>query len=196
MIYERGIAEYYYRTVAGPQGYGRRKVVDFVNNIECYPAIRFVGLFDTVGSFGIPGNNINIGIRMDLPPNVRHAAHAIARDERRTLFQVTLLNDALPGQDFSQSVFTGDHSDIGGGHEEDQNLLALAPLFYVWSAGRAVGVPFGPLNLIRDSGRLFLEVNGERRPWSYKENAIPHDMTELIRYTDGGPRQNLSEGSR
>lgn len=32
--------------------------------------VRFVGVWDTVASFGIPGNNLNIGWKLTLPANV------------------------------------------------------------------------------------------------------------------------------
>src|SRR5207302_7674209 len=33
--------------------------------------IRFLGLFDTVGSIGIPGTNLNSGYDLSIPPNVQ-----------------------------------------------------------------------------------------------------------------------------
>ena len=48
------------------------------------PNVRFLGLFDVVGSFGIPFNlgpikfqEYNLGFEMSLPPNVEHCYHAI-----------------------------------------------------------------------------------------------------------------------
>ncbi len=149
----------------------------FVKNKNVCPVkIRFVGLFDTVGSTGIPANHINIGIRMSLPPNVQHAVHAVSQDERRAQFPLTPLNDPAVGQTFSERPFRGDHSDIGGGHKSDANLLSIDPLYYVWSQGRKVGVPFGAI---------------PKRPWEYKNNSTPHDLTDRLIYTDGGVRQNL-----
>jgi len=157
--------------------YEKGIVDDHGKVLACRPDIRFVGLFDTVGSFGIPGNDINVGIRMDLPPNVKYAAQAIARHERRSMFPLTPLNKPRPGQVFKQKIFNGDHSDIGGGHEKDNNLLSHAPLFYIWSQGLRAGVPFGSIDL-------------EKR---YKDDYTPHDLTKKLIYTDGGPRQNLPE---
>jgi RHS repeat-associated protein len=191
MIYEKGIAKDTYRRERDGARGGSRRVVDTHTVFGCDPKIRFVGLFDTVGSFGIPGNDINLGIRMGLPPNVEHAAQAIAKDERRAEFPLTPINVPAEGQQFSQRLFSGDHSDIGGGHEENQNLLALAPLFYIWSSGRAAQVPFGPLDVVIDQGQQFIEVAGTRRPWAYHPNTTPHDLTTSILYRDGGPRRNL-----
>ena len=195
MIYARGIVETTYRWESDRVTGQRQRTVDGRTILDCAPKIRFVGLFDTVGSFGIPGNDINPGIRMGLPPNVEHAAQAVAQDERRSQFPLTPLNRAGYEQTFSERVFEGDHSDIGGGYEQDQNLLALAPLFYIWSKGRSAGVPFGPVNLVWDQHQYYLEVGGERRPWAYQLGQTPHDLSTSLPYTDGGHRSNLPEGT-
>ena len=160
--------------------------------IECNPKIRFVGLFDTVGSFGWPGNDINMGVTMDLPPNVERAAQAVAAHERRGEFPLTPLNQAQGGQVFSRQVFRGDHSDIGGGHLENQNILALQPLLYIWRQGRAAGVPFSSITVEEGKNfEMYLSVRGERRLWPYVIDNTPHDLTDKLLYTDAGPRGNL-----
>jgi RHS repeat-associated protein len=126
----------------------------------CPVKIRFIGLFDTVGSFGIPGNHVNLTIHMDLPANVETARQAIAEDERRFLFPLTPLNSAGEGQDFDEQRFPGDHSDIGRGHGNDSNDLSRAPLEYIWNAGINAGVPFGPLPAFVPTG-----------------NTTPHDLS-------------------
>ncbi len=123
---------------------------------ECEFVIRFVGLFDTVGSFGVPWNNINVGIRMSLP-GVLHAAQATAEDEQRYLFPLTPLG---AGEGFNEQSFPGDHSDIGRGHGKKTNDLSRAPLEYIWNHGRAAGVPFGNLPAFTPTG-----------------NTTPHDLS-------------------
>ncbi len=124
---------------------------------ECEFVIRFVGLFDTVGSFGVPGNNTNIGIRVDLPGAVGNAAQATAQNERRLLFPLTPLGDR---EGFGEQGFPGDHSDIGRGHRQDNNDLSRAPLEYIWSQGKAAGVPFRNLPQYTPTG-----------------NTTPHDLS-------------------
>jgi RHS repeat-associated protein len=150
MIYERGFPQKTQHMLMFRSKYLN---FDFRYNTssKCRVKIRFVGLFDTVGSFGKPGNYIDLGFRMKLPPNVENAAQAIARDEKRALFPLTRLNTPGGQQKFSEQIFPGDHSDIGGGWGSDQNMLAKAPLEYIWTKGKAAGVPFGalpPRNLI------------------------------------------------
>jgi uncharacterized protein (DUF2235 family) len=51
--------------------------------------IRFLGLWDVVASFGVPGNELNINWTLTLPDNVRKCYHAMALDERRGNFPLT-----------------------------------------------------------------------------------------------------------
>lgn len=62
---------------------GAAIALDFANTIadkarkgEDAPPIRFLGLWDTVASFGAPGNDVNIGFKLDVPRNVEHCCHA------------------------------------------------------------------------------------------------------------------------
>ena len=59
-----------------------------VNDIEA-PTINFVGIWDTVASFGIPGNNVNLGYTLSVPKNTLKCFHALALDERRQSFPLT-----------------------------------------------------------------------------------------------------------
>jgi len=60
-------------------------------------AVRFVGVWDTVASFGLPGNNLNIGWQLTLPPNVKRCYHAMALDERRGNFPLTRIKPSGGG---------------------------------------------------------------------------------------------------
>jgi uncharacterized protein (DUF2235 family) len=78
------------------------------------PPIRFLGLWDTVGSFGLtlgPFQQINLGHRLNLPASVVHCFHALALDERRSNFVPTRL-----GPRAYEVWFRGNHSDVGGGN--------------------------------------------------------------------------------
>lgn len=86
------------------------------------PKIRFLGLWDLVGSFGLSFNNIldfqEINLGWDIstvPNNVQTCRHAIALDERREAFGVTLL-DSSDSVDLAELWFKGVHSDVGGGN--------------------------------------------------------------------------------
>ena len=84
-----------------------------------YPAlpnvsIRFVGLFDTVGSIFIPGNDNELFYDLGLPAGcARNVVHLVAAQEWREYFPLTRV---LPGNG-EEIVLAGAHADIGGGYQ-------------------------------------------------------------------------------
>jgi uncharacterized protein (DUF2235 family) len=98
--------------------------------------IRFLGLWDVVASFGMPGNDLNIGWTLTLPDNVRQCYHAMALDERRGNFPLTRVRAAaggVPAEGRLQEVwFRGVHSDVGGSAS-----LGLSSIALCWMLRRA-----------------------------------------------------------
>ena len=82
--------------------------------------IRFLGLFDIVASFGMPGNKINLGYNLSLPNCVINCYHAISLDERRAMFPLTrIIQDKksnIAASKIIPCLFRGFHSDVGGGN--------------------------------------------------------------------------------
>lgn len=114
------------------------------------PVIRFLGLWDVVGSFGIPINlgpflfqEYNLGYTLKLPPNVEYCFHAMALDERRQTFRVTRLKGAC------EVWFRGSHSDIGGGNGN----LGLNNIAYCWMLRKAAacGLAIDQVRLLESS---------------------------------------------
>lgn len=110
------------------------------------PKIRFLGLWDVVPSFGLPGilirtaNDINIGWDLDVPSCVEHCFHAMALDERRGAFNVHRLdpeNDDAP--QIEELWFRGVHSDVGGGN--GNVLLGNTSLTWMLEKAQASGLP-------------------------------------------------------
>ena len=94
--------------------------------------IRFVGVFDLVGQFGLPGRHLNAGHVLTLPKNVKVCRHAMAMDESRALFPLTRLCDknGNPADSLQEVWFRGVHSDIGGGNgNRGLNWIALHWMF-------------------------------------------------------------------
>lgn len=109
------------------------------------PEIRFLGLWDTVGSFGIPGNNINIGYTLTVPAKVKETYHAIALDERRHTFPLSrLVQDSMNARE-KRSIFEvwfrGFHADVGGGN--DNEGLSGITLHWMLKRAKASGLPIG-----------------------------------------------------
>jgi len=84
--------------------------------------IQMVGVWDTVGSLGIPA--IFGGVDMKeyqfldtkLHPCIKNAYQALALDEKRPQFPATLWDSSTtPGQTLEQVWFSGCHGDVGGG---------------------------------------------------------------------------------
>ena len=84
--------------------------------------IRMIGVWDTVGSLGIPAifggiNQSQYGfLDTSLHPSVKNAFQCLALDEKRTQFPATLwVGPAAAGQTLEQVWFSGCHGDVGGG---------------------------------------------------------------------------------
>jgi len=113
--------------------------------------ITMVGVWDTVGSLGIPSllgavDPVLYGfLDTSLHPAIQHAYHALAIDERRVEFPATLwTSQPAPGQTLEQVWFTGVHCDVGGSYPDDPDGTALADITLAWMMNKAaaLGVTF------------------------------------------------------
>lgn len=106
------------------------QAVEFRRRHSHQPDIHFIGVWDTVGSRGIPLRTLNWITKekyrfhdVELSGSVKNAFHALAIDERRGPFEATLWsNDPKPGQRLEQVWFAGTHSNVGGGEQRDAGL--------------------------------------------------------------------------
>jgi uncharacterized protein (DUF2235 family) len=103
------------------------------------------GVWDTVGSLGIPGIFFNVlnqrkygFLDTALHPCVERAYHAVSIDERRAQFRPTLWTN--PDGSFrpndaqvEQVWFPGVHSDVGGGYQECE----LSDVTFSWMMHKA-----------------------------------------------------------
>ena len=107
--------------------------------------IKFLGVFDTVGALGAPFG-IVLGWLVDklfdcsfhdtrLSSIIESAYHALAIDERRLIFQPTLMtpNTQHDDENFAQKWFPGVHSNVGGGYCN----TGLSDLALKWMADKA-----------------------------------------------------------
>jgi len=105
--------------------------------------ITMVGVWDTVGSLGIPSMFGGIDLiaqflDTSLHPDVLNAYQAIAIDEKRVEFPPTLwTSQPAPGQTMEQVWFVGCHSDIGGGTSEESDGTALSDVALSWMMSKA-----------------------------------------------------------
>lgn len=78
--------------------------------LERPPEIRFIGLFDTVASFGNPLNDNEVFFQNNLPWIVQNAFHAMSLDLNRLGFGL----DRAYGNHVLEVWFRGGHGDVGG----------------------------------------------------------------------------------
>lgn len=118
------------------------------------PSVRFIGVWDTVGSRGIPfapfakWRQKRYGFHdTTLSWSVETARHALAIDERRRFFAPTLWTGPQgPEQTVEQVWFPGVHSDVGGGYP----CSGLSDVALAWMHGQAAeaGLALRPLGAL------------------------------------------------
>ncbi|MGS2738390.1 T6SS phospholipase effector Tle1-like catalytic domain-containing protein [Sinomicrobium sp. M5D2P17] len=79
--------------------------------------VRFVGLYDTVASYGLIHSNDTRQLNLDAIKKSRNTFQLAAADEHRVNFSLT--NIASAGGKGVEKVLPGVHSDIGGGYEDN-----------------------------------------------------------------------------
>lgn len=134
----------------------------------------FLGVWDTVGSLGIP-DELEILNLFDDPKKhsfhdtnlskvVKTARHALAMDERRGTFSPTLWTKVPSATDCKEIWFPGAHSDVGGGYV--QGGLSDGALKWMMEEAQAAGLAFrkgamaqlkpDPLDVVHDpSGGVY-----------------------------------------
>ena len=100
-----------------------RKFASVINETSAKYKIRFMGVFDTVASIGLPDMNTDERIASDvkfenrtISSNVKEALHLCSIDDKRKAFQPTLMNSE---NRVTEIWFAGAHSDVGGGYHRD-----------------------------------------------------------------------------
>jgi hypothetical protein len=121
--------------------------------------IQFVGVFDTVGTRGIPSDPFRPGVLMrryvfhdlTLSRRIRNAYHAVAIDERRRGYEPTpwLVRpglDTVEGQTCVQAWFPGVHADVVGGYPDSD--LSEIPLLWMAQKAQECGLFLRPDHLV------------------------------------------------
>lgn len=167
---------------------GAALALDFANEVARkgaggvrFPPIRFLGLWDVVGSFGVPGNDINIGYSLTVPNNVIKCYHALALDERRWTFTPVRLTanvrDARKKGRVFEVWFRGVHSDIGGGNKN----IGLSNITLCWMLKKALKhkLPVNENNItkyqakIKKTAKVSPNFDPVKDPW---RNVGPFDV--------------------
>ncbi|RYE54323.1 MAG: DUF2235 domain-containing protein, partial [Rhizobiaceae bacterium] len=155
------------------------------------PRIRFLGLWDTVASvfepspsgYWLQSRQRPYTNRNNIVETIRHA---VAIDERRTMFQPSLWKpgekyDYRPSekqpynstdQDLKEVWFAGCHSDVGGGFPEQESGLAKVAMTWMLDEANKVG-------LLLDHDIVIKIILGEPST-DKKENYIPPNASADI----------------
>ncbi len=135
----------YYRTPPQKRGQSQYKTSVFLQIPESRRtiAIKFLGVWDTVGALGIPVRGLSrlsrswVGFHnTELSGKINFAYHALAIDEKRRPFAPDLWTTQEPvhaNREVLQVWFPGVHSNIGGGYPE----RGLSDAALAWMARRA-----------------------------------------------------------
>ncbi|MDY6810393.1 MAG: DUF2235 domain-containing protein [Actinomycetota bacterium] len=127
------------------------RAVEFREQYSHEVPIRFIGVWDTVGSLGIPLSGklfewINRRWAFhdtQLSSTVAAAYHALAIDEKRGPFKPTLWRaqpDAPDSQIIEQVWFSGVHCNVGGGYADSK--ISNIPLVWMMDRARRHGLAF------------------------------------------------------
>lgn len=110
--------------------------------VDRRPDINLLGVWDTVGALGIPGNGLGRISRrkhefhdVTLGRKVKRAFHALAVDERRATFEPAIWDtrNVAPDQEVDQVWFAGAHSNVGGGYPD----ATLSDQAFLWMVDKA-----------------------------------------------------------
>lgn len=138
-------------------------------------SVRFVGVFDTVGSFGMAGDDSDPGQNMYVDAtDARGISHYTARHEHRQNFPLTVITGV-------DKEYAGVHSDVGGGYEPQDSDGKVNHLSFV---------PFRDMH--RDSVRCGVLMD----PWAPEVPGV--DIEALRRQAEefaGGGQSLTAPGS-
>lgn len=94
--------------------------------LDAPPTVRFLGLFDTVASFGVPWTDDEGDFLPYIPEFVEQTYHAMALDETRETFGIERCYGNRTK--ITEVWFRGGHGDIGGNATYKENDEAIANL--------------------------------------------------------------------
>ena len=196
----------YYRTP--PRQRSPRQREEFLRRFGDAPPrkmkIDFIGVWDTVGSLGIPFGPLRyFGQRKfqfhntNLGDNVAHAYQALAIDEQRRVFMPAIwkreagIDDRLRAYGIDQQVieqtwFPGAHSNVGGGYPD----TGLSGAAFVWMArkAQACGLAVDEAYVDRtQEGTRYVLVNSRTLKWRLlrprARRVCVTDPSERVHYT-------------
>lgn len=141
-------------------------------DIQANNRVKLLGVFDTVGSYGVPAG---IGVAATaryisravfgfndthFGEHVEHGLHAVGVDERRRPFTPTfwtVRKDETPPANVEQTWFAGVHSNVGGGYDDKR----LSDLALTWMIARTRALTDLGFDLAAAKAALHPDIDGE-----------------------------------
>ena len=167
--------------------------------------IRFLGLWDTVAAYGLPIDEMAIGISrwiwpLELPDRVldrrvERACHALSLDDERTTFHPVLWDEEkekpapirsdgnryTADERISQVWFAGMHANVGGGYPD--NSLAHVPLCWIMEEAQDCDLRFKSIPTADPDALIHAESMRD------KEGRLYDSRSGLGGYYRYGPRK-------
>jgi len=152
-------------------------------------SIRFIGVWDTVGSLGIP-DSFSVQNLIDkhyfsdtrFIKTIQTGRQALAIDERRKNFTPTLWTDC-DDLDVEQVWFSGVHTDVGGGY--DDRSLGDITLEWMMNEAAKAGLRLKPVTFDSDpAGKLHQSIRGPFKQLAIRPRCVP-------KITEGAKQENL-----
>jgi uncharacterized protein (DUF2235 family) len=163
--------------------------------------VEMVGVWDTVGSLGIPGiffnifNQRNCGfLDTSIHVCIKHAYHAVCIDEKRAQFKPTLWTNAdgsplMNNEQVEQVWFPGVHCDVGGSYQESQ--LSDITLSWMLQTAKKHGLILSPeaeaQNLYPPASNISGPPHDEWKiiPWGIPEQRAIPDVSTMSNTVQG-----------
>lgn len=100
--------------------------------------VNFIGLFDTVASYGIQHSNDTAELSLDAITAALKVVHLAAGEEHRANFRLTDIASAIGAGIGIEIYLPGVHSDVGGGYTDfsDEVDLQILNFNVLWSTSR------------------------------------------------------------
>lgn len=157
-----------------------KKAIEFKNTYSQETGIKFIGVWDTVGSLGIPFSFFRLYNKnrykfhdTKLSTYVDYAYHAVAVDEKRASFKPTLWTQSKSAlqrptpQVLEQRWFSGVHSNIGGGYPDSR----ISDIAFKWMTEKARAT-----DLAFEESYLAKNINADIRGDLYNSLVFPFNL--------------------
>lgn len=105
----------------------------FLEEVRLPLCIRFVGLYDTVASYGVKHSNDTRDLHLNAISKAHNILQLAAADEHRVNFRLTNINSA--GSRGTEKFLPGVHSDIGGSYVDGADEEVIVDQNYVGWGG-------------------------------------------------------------